>query len=56
MCTMQKFHIGSDSESDPLIEMHVPGTEISPSNGYSKHLGNHVSRDLDPDLNQCEKF
>ena len=28
-CTMQKFHIGSDSDSDPLIEMYVVvGTEI----------------------------
>ena len=29
-CTMQKFHIGSDSDSDPLIEMYVVGTEICP--------------------------
>ena len=28
--TMQKFHIGSDSDSDPLIEMYVVGTEICP--------------------------
>ena len=27
-CTMHKFHIGSDSDSDPLIEMYVVGTEI----------------------------
>ena len=53
-CTMQKFHIGSDSDSDPLIEMHVVGTEICPLNGYSNHLGNHLSRNLDLDLNQCE--
>ena len=25
---MQKFHIGSDSGLDPLIEMYVVGTEI----------------------------
>ena len=25
---MQKFHIGSDSDSDPLIEMYVVGAEI----------------------------
>ena len=35
-CTMQKFHIGSDPDSDPLIEMYgigwrsVPGTDICP--------------------------
>ena len=29
-CTMQKIHIGSDSDSDPLIEMYVVGTEICP--------------------------
>ena len=29
-CTMQKFHIGSDSVSDSLIEMYVVGTEICP--------------------------
>ena len=29
-CTVQKFHIGSDSDSDPLIEMYVVGTEICP--------------------------
>ena len=29
-CTMQKFHIGSDSDSDPLTEMYVVGTEIHP--------------------------
>ena len=29
-CTMQKFHIGSDSDSDLLIEMYVVGTEIFP--------------------------
>ena len=29
-CTMQKFHIGSDSDSDPLIEIYVVGTEICP--------------------------
>ena len=28
--TMQKFHIGSDSDSDPQIEMYVVGTEICP--------------------------
>ena len=27
-CTMHDFSIGSDSDSDPLIEMHVKGTEI----------------------------
>ena len=27
---MQKFHIGSDSDSDPLIEIYVVGTEICP--------------------------
>ena len=36
--------IGSDSDSDPLIEMHVIGMEIGPwdgdpQNGYSNHLG-----------------
>ena len=55
-CTMQKFHTGSDSVSDPLIEMYVVGTEICPYKGYSNHLGNYLSRDPDPDLNQCEKF
>ena len=29
-CTMQKFHIGSDSDSDPLTEMYVVGTQICP--------------------------
>ena len=29
-CTMQKFQIGSDSDSDPLIEMYVVGKEIFP--------------------------
>ena len=29
-CTMQRFHIGSDSDSDPLIEMYVVGTETCP--------------------------
>ena len=29
-CTMQKFHIGSDSDSDHLTEMYVVGTEICP--------------------------
>ena len=29
-CTMQDFSIGSDSDSDPLIQMHVKGTEICP--------------------------
>ena len=29
-CTMQDFFIGSDSDSDPLIEMYVIGTEICP--------------------------
>ena len=29
-CTMQDFSIGSDSDSDPLIEMYVIGTEICP--------------------------
>ena len=42
---MQKFHIGSDSDSDPLIKIYVVGTEICPKNGYSNHLGNHLSRD-----------
>ena len=27
-CTMQDFTIGSDSDSDPLTEMYVIGTEI----------------------------
>ena len=29
-CTIQKFHIDSDSDSDPLIEMYAVGTEICP--------------------------
>ena len=29
-CTMQNFSICSDSESDPLIQMYVIGTEICP--------------------------
>ena len=29
-CTMQKFHIGSDPDSDPLIEMYGIGTDICP--------------------------
>ena len=29
-CTMQHFSIGSDSGSDPLIEMYVIETEICP--------------------------
>ena len=29
-CTMEKFHIGSDSDYDPLIEIYVVGTEICP--------------------------
>ena len=32
-CNMQDFPIGSDSDSDPLIEMYVKGTEICPWNG-----------------------
>ena len=32
-CTMQDFSIGSDSDSDPLIEMNVIGTEICPWDG-----------------------
>ena len=30
--TMQDFSIGSDSDSDPLIEIHVVGMEICPWN------------------------
>ena len=37
-CTMQDFSIGSDSDSDPLIEMYVIGMKICPQNGYSNHL------------------
>ena len=33
-CTMQKFHIGSDPDSDPLIEMYGIGTDICPRDGY----------------------
>ena len=33
-CTMQKFHIGSDPDSDPLIEMYGIGTEICPQDRY----------------------
>ena len=29
-CTTQDFSIGSDSDSDPLIEMYVIRTEICP--------------------------
>ena len=29
-CTMQKFHIGLDPDSDPLIEMYGIGMEICP--------------------------
>ena len=29
-CTMQKFHIGSDPDSDPLIGMYGIGTDICP--------------------------
>ena len=29
-CTVQDFSIGSDLDSDPLIEMYVIGTEIYP--------------------------
>ena len=29
-CTMQKFHIGSDPDSDPLIEVYGIGTDICP--------------------------
>ena len=29
-CTMQDFSIGSDTDSDSLIEMYVIGTEICP--------------------------
>ena len=30
---MQDFSIGLDSDSDPLIEMYVIGTEICPRDG-----------------------
>ena len=33
-CTMQKFHIGSDPDSDPLIEMYGIGMEICPQDRY----------------------
>ena len=33
-CTMQKFHIGSDPDSEPLIEMYGIGTDICPQDGY----------------------
>ena len=33
-CTMQKFHIGSDPDSDPLIEVHGIGTDICPWDGH----------------------
>ena len=33
-CTMQKFHIGSDLDSDPLIEVYRIGTDICPWDGY----------------------
>ena len=29
-CTMQNFSTGSDSDSEPLIEMYVRGTEVCP--------------------------
>ena len=29
-CTMQKFHIGSDPDSDPLIEKYGIGMDICP--------------------------
>ena len=32
-CTMQDFSIGSDSDSDALIEMYVIGMEICPWDG-----------------------
>ena len=53
---MQKFHIGSDPDSDPLIEMYGIGADICPLNGYSNDSGNSLYRDPDPDLNQCENF
>ena len=33
-CAMQKFHIGSDLDSDPLIEMYGIGMDICPQDGY----------------------
>ena len=33
-CTMQKFHIGSDPDSDPLIEMYGIGTDICSQDRY----------------------
>ena len=33
-CTMQKFHIGSDLDSDPLIKVYGIGTDICPWDGY----------------------
>ena len=33
-CTMQKFHIGSDPDSDPLIEMYGIGMDICPRDRY----------------------
>ena len=33
-CTMQKFHIGSDPDSDPLIEMYGIGMDICPWDRY----------------------
>ena len=33
-CTMQKFHIGLDPDSDPLIDMYGIGTDICPQDGY----------------------
>ena len=32
-CTMQDFSTGSDSYSDPLIQMYGIGIEICPSDG-----------------------
>ena len=32
-CTMQDFSIGSDSDSDPLVEVYEMGTEICPWDG-----------------------
>ena len=33
-CIMQKFHIGSDPDSDPTIEVYGIGTDICPWDGY----------------------
>ena len=44
-CTMQKFHIGSDPDSDPLIEMYGIGMDMSPGQISVPKIGTVMIRE-----------